>query len=52
MMRLKNEYHPLQTSIAYDRKATIDDDSLIVDFMQAIASYVGMVDRITATEDL
>ena len=52
MKRLKNEYHLLQTSTVYNRKATIDDVSLIVEFIKAIASYEGMADRITATENL
>ena len=32
--------------------ATIDDGSLIVEFIKAMASYEGMADRITATENL
>jgi hypothetical protein len=51
MKRLQNEYHLLQTSIDYSLKATINDVSLIVEFIKAIASYEGMADRVTATEN-
>ena len=39
-------------SLFTKRNATIDDGSLIVEFIKAMASYEGMADMITATDNL